>query len=1303
MKKTGFSCGFPHILNDRNDFMMRRTNLIKLLFFLILVSVSGITYSQGFKHPGLLLTNEDFVRIKAQLAAGNPDVVAGYNNLKSNEWSQSNVGTSPAEVVKRGTDDDNYVNAGRGAHGAYLNALRWKISGDVAHAERAIYILNSWASVTKEVTGNSNQSLASGLYGYEFAHAAELMRDYKGWKPEDFEKFKVWMRQVWYPKCYDFLIRRHGTWKQLGAPGHYWSNWGLCNTLAIMSIGVLCDDPFMYNQGVAFYKYDKIGTFNNEVTVNPTVSHVESWGFNEFLGNLVPVVYDDERGPLGKLGQMQESGRDQAHSMMALGLAVDICQVAWNQGDDLFAYMDNRLLAGIAWVAAYNTGTDDLPWTDYWYHAAANETWKQTAPSATERGQFRPIWDRIIGYYEGIKGISLNFSHQMADKVVADAGISSSHSSTLDHLGFTTLTCTRPKITADKAPLTLSTSIEYDGKTLQQGELNNVTPGSVVKLIPALPDSVSDTGNWKWNTGNTTKELEINADSSAIYRVTYTNEKGIESRQMFSISVYGDCLPDIYSYSVTTSNGVSEDSVVTVKQNSKVIMSVSSSNWHSASLWNTGETSGTKEAFVERADTVFSMTGTNLGGAAVTFNFHINVEPLSTSYKVGDGNVIYNDKAKVVAGQTVTLMPIVKSGMEGGTWLWSGGESTQNLTLENIQEEKEISVTYSLDGKEYSQTFSIVIIPDENSFAYWPMDESAGAIVHDVWAGNDGDVNLGGWTRTGAKNGGVKFDGGDSSFLKLSNDFTETLNDFTISVWVKPDALDTWARVWDFGTNTNYNMFLTDKASDGYVRFAIKAGGDEQRINTTKTLAINKWTHIAVTKSGNTAKMYINGSLVGSNTAMTLNPSDLGYTEQNYVGKSQWPDPMFKGTIDELQIYNRALSQTEIVKQVQDVEPFESSFSLDGGAVVKDSIVPVLAGQSVELMPVLKPGMTMITGLENTTWLWNNGETTQNLTLENLQDEQKISVNYTHAETVYALTFSIILKPDENALAYWPMDESDGTIAHDIWSGNNGNINSCVWTGSGKKNGGLTFDGAASSYVSLSSNFLSTLNDFTISVWVKPDQLDQWARILDFGINTDYNMFLTTKSGDGYVRFAIKAGGSEQRITTTKTLSTSKWTHIAVTKSGNTAKMYIDGGLVGSNNAMTLNPSDLGNTTHNYLGKSQWPDPMFKGVIDELRIYKKAMTPEEINALISTPTRVDETLAHGKDPLFYPNPANSAVHVINSEGSLLTLYDVNGNLILGRKIISDNQNIDISGMKSGIYILKIADNFKTSVQKLVVE
>ena len=71
-------------------------------------------------------------------------------------------------------------------------------------------------------------------------------------------------------------------------------------------------------------------------TQNPG-SVIYNRGLNEFIGNLVPVVHDDERGPYGKLGQMQESGRDQGHSLMALGLAADICQVAWHQGDDLYS------------------------------------------------------------------------------------------------------------------------------------------------------------------------------------------------------------------------------------------------------------------------------------------------------------------------------------------------------------------------------------------------------------------------------------------------------------------------------------------------------------------------------------------------------------------------------------------------------------------------------------------------------------------------------------------------------------------------------------------------------------------------------------------------------------------------------------------------------------------------------------------------------------------------------------------------------------------------------------------------------
>ena len=1281
---------------------MRRTDTIKLLLLLIIIFVSGVIYSQGFKHPGMLHTDEDFVRIKAQLAANEPAVVAGYNNLINNEWSQSTVGTWPVEIIKRGiASDENYINAARGAHAAYLNALRWKISGDVAHANRAVYILNSWASVTKALGGNTNVSLASGLYGYEFANAAELMRDYEGWNPTDFKKFQDWMKNVWYPYVYDFLSRRHDTWAQ-GTPGHYWSNWGLCNVLAMMSIGILCDDEFIYNQGVAYYKYDKVGTFKD----GSALPNIDNWGLTEFIGNLVPVVHDDTRGVFGKIGQMQESGRDQGHATMALGMAVDICQTAWNQGDDLFGYMDNRLLAGIEYVAGYNTGIDDFPWTDYWYHdvrTSYENSWKQLGPNDGGRGQFRPYWDRILGHYEGVKGITLDFAHDMADKVVADAGAVGGTSGGYDHLGFSTLTCTRPAIAPEQGPLTLGASILYNGVTYQQGELNNVTSGSVITLIPLLPDTVVDTGNWIWNNDSTTKDLEIIADSSALYRVVYTNANGIESTQLFSISVYGDCLPDRYTYSVTTSNGVFNDTVVTVKQNSKVIMSVGSSSWHSTYLWNTGETSGNKEAFVVNSDTLFSVTGTNMGGAEVTLNFHINVEPLGHSYKVGSGDTIYRDKVVVVAGQTVTLMPVVKKGLESGTWLWSSGETSQNIVLDNIQEEGDVTVTYTHDGSDYPLTFSVIIVPSENSFAYWPMDENDGTIVHDVWAGNDGEMISYAWTGMGAKHGGVKLDGGESSYLKLSNDLLGTLNDFTISVWVMPEALDTWCRIWDFGTNTSYNMFLTPKSGDGYARFAIKAGGSEQLITTTETLTLNKWTHIAVTKSGNTAKMYINGALVGSNTAMTLNPSDLGYTENNYVGKSQWPDPMFIGSIDELKIYNSALSQAEVLNLIQDAEPYEHSYSLDGGAVVKDSIVPALTGQSVELMPVLKPGMDIITGLENITWLWDNSETTQNLLLDNIQGDQKVSVQYNHEGSDYTLTYSVIVKPDENAFAYWPMDETDGSIAHDIWCGNNGSINTCGWTTLGKYDGGIQFDGAATSYVMLPDNFISTLTDFTIAVWVKPVALDMWARIFDFGINTSYNMFLTTKAGDGYVRFAIKAGGSEQQVTTTSTLAINSWTHIAVTKSGNATTMYINGNIAGSNAAITLKPSDLGNTTQNYVGKSQWPDPMFKGTLDELYIYKNAMSQTEINDLITNgpQTGVPAIELNGSEMSIFPTVSASGQFTLKTDGipALVTVYNLAGNVV--KQFSTTAANTTFSLPKPQMYIVKVSTEKTTEVFKVI--
>lgn len=108
-------------------------------------------------------------------------------------------------------------------------------------------------------------------------------------------------------------------------------------------------------------------------------------------------------------------------------------------------------------------------------------------------------------------------------------------------------------------------------------------------------------------------------------------------------------------------------------------------------------------------------------------------------------------------------------------------------------------------------------------------------------------------------------------------------------------------------------MFLTPKAEGTGIRFAItvSGNGEEQQLNAPE-LATGVWKHVAVTLSGNTGILYVDGVEATRNANMTLNPSRLGLTDWNYIGKSQFDDPYLNGAVDELIIYNRALTVQEI-------------------------------------------------------------------------------------------------------------------------------------------------------------------------------------------------------------------------------------------------------------------------------------------------------------------------------------------------------------------------------------------------------
>ena len=65
-----------------------------------------------------------------------------------------------------------------------------------------------------------------------------------------------------------------------------------------------------------------------------------------------------------------------------------------------------------------------------------------------------------------------------------------------------------------------------------------------------------------------------------------------------------------------------------------------------------------------------------------------------------------------------------------------------------------------------------------------------------------------------------------------------------------------------------------------------------------------------MTKSGTTGTLYVNGEPVGTNPNLTLSPSDLagGDTANNWIGRSQYPDPLLDATVDDFHLYDRALS-----------------------------------------------------------------------------------------------------------------------------------------------------------------------------------------------------------------------------------------------------------------------------------------------------------------------------------------------------------------------------------------------------------
>jgi hypothetical protein len=216
-------------------------------------------------------------------------------------------------------------------------------------------------------------------------------------------------------------------------------------------------------------------------------------------------------------------------------------------------------------------------------------------------------------------------------------------------------------------------------------------------------------------------------------------------------------------------------------------------------------------------------------------------------------------------------------------------------------------------------------------------------------------------------------------------------------------------------------------------------------------------------------------------------------------------------------------------------------------------------------------------------------------------------------------------------VGWWKLDETSGTVAAD--SSGNGRNGTVTGTASWSSGNGFTFSGGSSSSgnaIALPNDLLAGLDNVTVDfdVWVDPTLSGNWfmfdlGNLATYPNGTGY-LFVTGKDASSRFRATIAEAGfaTEQSASRSGGLATGVWKHVTYSVTGGTlaapgsARLYEDGVLVASNNAITTKPSLIGepngSTTRNFLGRSAYAgDQSFKGRLRDMRVYSRALTAAE--------------------------------------------------------------------------------------------
>ena len=260
-------------------------------------------------------------------------------------------------------------------------------------------------------------------------------------------------------------------------------------------------------------------------------------------------------------------------------------------------------------------------------------------------------------------------------------------------------------------------------------------------------------------------------------------------------------------------------------------------------------------------------------------------------------------------------------------------------------------------------------------------------------------------------------------------------------------------------------------------------------------------------------------------------------------------------------------------------------------------------------------------------------------------------------------------------IAYWAMDETSGSIAHDtgaLPANDATTVAAPTWV-PGRIGNALQFNGTTQYATTPDSNDLDITTAITIAAWVKPEKVgssnipQQLVQKAATGGTNGYEIGLTgatsTAPQKAYIRFNEASNGDAFRVTSTTLYPTNgtTWIHIAGTWDGTTIRFYYNG--VAQGTPVAFAGPIAANTRALSLGGPATFDAsrLFKGAMDDVRVYNRALSPAEIAALASGSVAILSPLSVGvaASPLdegvglLARGPAAGALAAIANEGPTL--------------------------------------------------